>query len=128
MIALMGTAAAFLNGSIYHSILGISDGEFISAGTLAQIRARLDGVNYIFLDKVSMVSCCDLYRISAQVEKACGVLDEPFGRIIFIFLVILLSYPQLGVVLPCIQGNVSTQMSTDQLLWQQQQSSIGKAL
>jgi ATP-dependent DNA helicase PIF1 len=85
MVALTGTAAALLNGSIYHSILGISDGEFISAGTLTQVRARLDGVDYIFLDEISMVSCCNLYRISAQAAKAHGVLDEPFGRITFIF-------------------------------------------
>jgi hypothetical protein len=52
-----GVAAALLNGSTYHSILGINDGEFISAKTLAQIKARLGGVDYIFLDEVSMISC-----------------------------------------------------------------------
>jgi ATP-dependent DNA helicase PIF1 len=85
MVAPMRTATAFLNGSIYHSILGISDGEFISACTGTQIKVRLDGVKYIFSDEISMVSCCDLYKISAQATKAHGVLDEPFGRITFIF-------------------------------------------
>jgi hypothetical protein len=80
-----GTTATLLNGSIYHSVLGISDGEFISADTLTQIRARLDDVDYIFLDEISMVSRCDLYSISSQATKARRVLDEPFGRITIIF-------------------------------------------
>jgi PIF1-like helicase len=71
--------------SSYHSVLGINDGEFISASSLANIRARLDGVDYIFLDEVSMLSCHDIYKISAQAAKARGVHDEPFGGINFIF-------------------------------------------
>jgi hypothetical protein len=43
----MGTAAALVGGSTYHSILGINDK---SASTVS----RLDGVNYMFLDEVSM--------------------------------------------------------------------------
>src|SRR5882762_8017494 len=48
VIAPTGSAAALLNGSTYHSVLGINDGEFVSANSLAQIRARLDGVDFIF--------------------------------------------------------------------------------
>ncbi|KIM88987.1 hypothetical protein PILCRDRAFT_47293, partial [Piloderma croceum F 1598] len=66
VVAPTGAAAALLNGSTYHSVLGINDGEFISASSLANIRARLDGVDYIFLDEVSMLSCRDIYKISAQ--------------------------------------------------------------
>jgi hypothetical protein len=57
VVAPTGSAAALLNGSTYHFVLGINDGEFVSANSLAQIRARLDGVDYIFLDEVSMISC-----------------------------------------------------------------------
>src|SRR5258705_4586930 len=81
VVAPTGSAAALLNGSTYHSVLGINDGEFVSANSLAQIRARLDGVDFIFLDEVSMISCRDMYKISAQAAKACGVHDEPFGGI-----------------------------------------------
>ena len=70
VVAPTGAAAALLNGSTYHSVLGINDGEHVSANTLAQIRARLDGVDYIFLDEVSMLSCHDLYKISKQAAKA----------------------------------------------------------
>ena len=85
VVAPTGAAAALLNGSTYHSVLGINDGEFISAKSLAQIRAKLDGVDYIFLDEVSMLSCHDMYKISSQCAKARGEYNEPFGGINFIF-------------------------------------------
>jgi hypothetical protein len=70
VLAPTGTAAAILNGSTYHSVLGINDNDYFSAKSLAQIRANLDGVDYIFIDEVSMISCRDLYKISAQCAKA----------------------------------------------------------
>jgi len=73
-------------------VLGINDGERVSAASLAQIRARLDGVDYIFLDEVSMISCRDMYKISAQAAKARGVYDEPLGVSTLYLLVTLLSY------------------------------------
>jgi len=36
----------------------------------AQVKTRLDGVEYIFLDEVSMVACNDNYKISSQLAKA----------------------------------------------------------
>src|SRR5258705_8929614 len=63
VVAPTGATTALQNGSTYHSVLGINDGEFISAKSLAQIRAKLDGVDYIFLDEVSMLSCHDMYKI-----------------------------------------------------------------
>ena len=59
-----GTAAALVGGSTYHSILGINDKGAHNI-SMAKVRTRLDGVNYIFLDEVSMLSCHDLYNISA---------------------------------------------------------------
>jgi len=40
----------------------------------AQVKARLDGVDYTFLDEVSMVSCSDNYKISSQLAKAMNNL------------------------------------------------------
>ena len=87
VLAPTGAAAALLNGSTYHSVLGIDDrsSASVSAKAIAQVRARLDGVDYIFLDEVSMLSCRDLYKISAQCAKARGERNEPFGGINFIF-------------------------------------------
>lgn len=80
-----GSAATLLNGTTYHSALGVTDGELVSAKTLAQVKARLAGVDYIFLDEVSMISCHDMYTISAQCARAFGVLDKAFGGLNFIF-------------------------------------------
>ncbi|KIM86545.1 hypothetical protein PILCRDRAFT_64999, partial [Piloderma croceum F 1598] len=70
-----GTAAALVGGSTYHSILGFND-KSASTISMAKVRTRLDGVhvgpccvhniNYMFLDEVSILSCHDMYNISAQ--------------------------------------------------------------
>ena len=89
ILAPTGTAAALLNGSTYHSVLGIrTDKSSMNQNectSLAQIRSRLDGVDYIFLDEVSMVSCSDLYYISAQLAKVRNRYDVPFGGMNMIF-------------------------------------------
>src|ERR1700728_1611209 len=69
VLAPTGTAAALLHGSTYHSFLGVPiDGQtaFRNETTNnAQVKTRLDGVEYIFLDEVSMVACNDNYKISS---------------------------------------------------------------
>jgi hypothetical protein len=127
VVAPTGSAAALLNGSTYHSVLGINDGEFVSANSLAQIRARLDGVDYIFLDEVSMISCRDMYKISAQAAKARGVHDEPFGGINFIFAGDFAQLPPARSGGPLYAGSVGTQLQSGQSV-EQQESAIGKAL
>jgi len=127
VVAPTGAAAALLNGSTYHSVLGINDGEFISANSLAQIRARLDGVDYIFLDEVSMLSCRDLYKISAQAAKARGIHDEPFGGINFIFAGDFAQLPPARSGSPLYSGSIGTQVHSGQTI-DGQESAIGKAL
>jgi len=63
-----GTSAALVGGSTYHSILGIND-KCATNMSIAKVRTRLDGVDDIFLDEVSMLSCHDLYNISAQFAR-----------------------------------------------------------
>ena len=52
---------------------------------LMQVRTRLLGVDYIFLDEVAMLSCHDLYRISAQLCKVMNEPTKPFGGLIIPF-------------------------------------------
>jgi hypothetical protein len=131
ILAPTGSAAALLNGSTYHSVLGINstkDGDTSrnEHTAIAQVKAWLDGVDYIFLDEVSMVACHDLYKISAQLAKARNIVDTPFGGINMIF---------AGdfVQLPPVRGysfyneSVGTSVDASQTL-KGQQSSIGKAL
>ncbi|KAI5827103.1 hypothetical protein K523DRAFT_279696, partial [Schizophyllum commune Tattone D] len=73
ILAPTGTAAALLNGFTYHSVLGMGwgtsvDGAAKSEGSdMRNINERLRGVDYIFIDEVSMLNCTDLYRISARL-------------------------------------------------------------
>jgi hypothetical protein len=64
--------------NFYHSFLGVPiDGQTALRNETtnnAQVKARLDGVEYIFLDEVSMVACDDNYKISSQLAKALNVL------------------------------------------------------
>ncbi|KAJ6472415.1 hypothetical protein C8R45DRAFT_801862, partial [Mycena sanguinolenta] len=65
-----GTSASLLRGSTYHSVLGIMDGmdgEKHEHTSIKHIQERLRGVDYIFLDEVSMVSCQAMYSISAKL-------------------------------------------------------------
>ena len=81
-----GSAAALLKGLTYHSAFGInSDGSLSSNIQLAQAKSRMEGVDYIFLDEVSMLSCCDLYLISVRLAHVMNNLDTPFGRLNMIF-------------------------------------------
>ncbi|KAI0283173.1 hypothetical protein BC826DRAFT_920777, partial [Russula brevipes] len=80
VVAPTGSAAALLGGSTYHSTLGInSEGGLSSNIQLAQVKSRLEGVQYIFMDEVSMLSCRDMYLISARLARVLNCLDTPFG-------------------------------------------------
>ena len=127
VVAPTGAAAALLNGSTYHSVLGINDGEFISSKYMAQIRAKLDGVDYIFLDEVSMLSCHDMYKISSQCAKAKGEHGEAFGGINFIFAGDFAQLPPAMNAPPLYSGTVGTQLQSSQSV-RGQEAAIGKAL
>jgi len=75
-----GFAAALLNGSTYHSVLNIgSDQAKNDVTSQSNFCEHLDGVNYIFLDEISMVACHELYQISASLAKARNMTETPFG-------------------------------------------------
>jgi len=87
VLAPTGTAAALLNGSTYHSILGIrssnNKGEEESLrnenSIIREVQERLEGVDYIFIDEVSMIACHELYAISSQLSKVTNEHNKPFG-------------------------------------------------
>ena len=129
-----GTSAALLNGSTYHSALGIrimsakdtgmGDGNSITV--LADVTERLSGVDYIFLDEISMVACHELYAISAQLSTVTKVFDLPFGGINMIFAGDFAQLPPTtGVSLynNSVAGRLNVDMSV-----RQQENTIGKML
>jgi hypothetical protein len=62
ILAPTGTAAAQQNGSTYHYFLGINPNASSQneATLIAQLKTRLEGIDYIFIDEVSMLSCHEL--------------------------------------------------------------------
>ena len=129
VVAPTGSAAALLNGSTYHSVLGINDRKDQNvnlAKNAAKVRAKLDGVEYIFLDEVSILSCHDLYRVSAAAANATSFLDEPFGGINMIFAGDFTQLPPVnGSAL--YSSNVGTHVQSS-MLNRAQEETIGKAL
>ena len=86
VLAPTGTAAALLNGSTYHKALAVNRqnevGEDFSKNTstiVNEVQERYQGVDYVFIDEVSMISCSDLYTISARFAQVTGIHDVPFG-------------------------------------------------
>lgn len=85
IVAPTGNAASLLGGSTYHSFFGINARYEGGQTKLAEVRANLLGVDYVFLDEVSMLSAHDLYKISAQLCRVLNNLEEPFGGVSMIF-------------------------------------------
>ncbi|KAF8231080.1 hypothetical protein L208DRAFT_1471534, partial [Tricholoma matsutake] len=82
VVAPTGSAAALLSGSTYHYMFGINDFETGCRAVhlqLAEVKQILQGVDYIFMDEVSMLSCKDLYRINKRLAKVMNNTDQPFG-------------------------------------------------
>jgi hypothetical protein len=55
------------------------------ATAIAAINERLQGVEYILLDELSMVSCEDLKILASQAAKARNIHDAEFGNLNVIF-------------------------------------------
>jgi ATP-dependent exoDNAse (exonuclease V), alpha subunit - helicase superfamily I member len=121
-----GTSAALLGGSTYHSTLGLFLTNITNNPNILQIKANLDGVDYIFIDEISMVSCRQLYAISARLSQVFGVCDEPFGGINMLFAGDFAQLPPVGGS-PLYSGSVGTQVDSA-LHIHSQEAAIGKAL
>ena len=50
-----------------------------------EVRAHLQGVQYIFVDEVSMIACHELFKISARLAQIANVHNAPFGGFNVIF-------------------------------------------
>lgn len=129
VLAPTGSAAALLSGSTYHSVMGIYDDGEDRAGTLKErvkVCAALEGVEYIFIDEVSMLSCKDMYRISAAASNALGVSDEAFGGLNMIFSGDFAQLPPVGGS-PLFASGVKSRLGAG-MTYREQQEAIGKAL
>jgi len=79
------------------------------ATNIAQLKAKLEGIDCIFINEVSMLSCHDLYKISAKLAKAMHVYDLPFGGLNIIFAGDFAQLPPIEGA-PLYSGTIGTQI------------------
>jgi hypothetical protein len=133
VLAPTGTAAALLNGSTYHKALGIhrksdvgQDFSRSESAILNEVRSRLQGVEYIFIDEVSMIACHELYSISARLAQITGMHDAPFGGM---NIILAGDFAQLSPVFgsPLYDGAVERYVNS-RMSVREQETIIGKVL
>lgn len=96
--------------------------------SIANVRSRLDGVDYMFMDEVSMLSCHDMYKVSAQLAKAFNESNKPFGGINIVFAGDFAQLPPVGgEAISLFSGSIGTQIFSGMTHYGQE-SAIGKAL
>ncbi|KAJ3548530.1 hypothetical protein NM688_g5285 [Phlebia brevispora] len=93
-----GIAASNIGGITLHTSLGITPGSrTIRAGskTHQDLTAMWDGVDYLFVDEVSMLGCYTLARVSEALSLAMGKIG-PYGGINIIFAGDFAQLPPVG--------------------------------
>ena len=124
IVAPTGTAAALLGGSTYHYMFGINDR--MNSNKIGHIKAKLNGVQYVFFDEVSMLSARDLHRINAQLAKVFDVAEVPFGGLNMVFSGDFAQLPPaIGGEYVSLYSRTIGTVSTDK---KSQEEAIGKAL
>lgn len=123
LLAPTGSAAALIGGSTYHSYLGFRENNKQCTQTcLAKLSQKVANVKYIFIDEVSMISCMDLYKISAQLAILRNESQEPFGGLNMIFAGDFAQLPPVGTASPLYAHLVKSNSKVGQKI------AIGKAL
>ena len=71
----------------WFNLSGLNDFASIKSPNLllVEVKQRLQGVDYVFMDEVSMLSCKDIYRISERLAKVMNNVEEPFRGMNMIF-------------------------------------------
>ncbi|RDB23163.1 ATP-dependent DNA helicase PIF1 [Hypsizygus marmoreus] len=132
IVAPTGSTAALLHGSTYHYLFGINSSTEDyqafrnDAANLANVRDKIAGLDYIFLDEVSMLSCNALHDISTQLAKARDRHNIPFGGL---SVILAGNFAQLPPTTgpPLYSGSIGTDL-TASLTFNQQVNILGKIL
>jgi ATP-dependent DNA helicase PIF1 len=102
VLALTGTAAALLNEDTYHHFLGLrsenpKDNVILNKYTsVLKAKKRMVGVEYIFIDECSMLSCKSLFYINERLAKVSQNFEESFRGFNMIFAGDFAQLPPVG--------------------------------
>ena len=93
-----GIAALHVNGVTLHSALALEQrrGDGPSARTKRDLQAMWEGVDYLFIDEVSMIGCRFLTQISEALADAKSVTERPFGGLSIILAGDFAQLPPVG--------------------------------
>jgi hypothetical protein len=93
---------------------------------LNEVRSQLQGVEYIFIDEVSMITCHELYSISARLAQITGIHDAPYGGM---NIILAGDFAQLSPVFgsPLYDGTVERYVNS-RMSVREQETIIGKVL
>ena len=124
IVAPTGTATALLGGSTYHYLFRIN--EYTKISNMSQVKSCLEGVEYVFLDEVSMLSARDMYKINYQLSCVLNIYDKPFGGMNMVFAGDFAQLPPaMGGENISLYGRFIGARASDK---KSQEESIGKAL
>ena len=98
LAAYTGVAARNIGGATLHSLLQLNElGRKSSAKTKRELAAMWEGVDYLFIDEVSMIGCEFLHNISSALTEAKG-MTVAFGGVNVIFAGDFAQLPPIGDV------------------------------
>jgi hypothetical protein len=105
-------------------MFGINDR--MSSNKIGHVKAKLNGVEYVFFDEVSMLSARDLHRINAQLARVFDIAEIPFGGLNMVFSGDFAQLPPaIGGEHVSLYSRTIGTFSTDK---KSQEEAIGKAL
>lgn len=105
-------------------MFGINDR--MSANKIGNVKAKLNSVEYVFFDEVSMLSARDLHRINAQLARVFDVAEIPFRGLNMVFSGDFAQLPPaIGGEHVSLYSRSISVVSTDK---KSQEEAIGKAL
>lgn len=96
LAAFTGVAARNIGGATLHALLQLSDsGRELSLKGKRDLSAMWDGVDYLFIDELSMLGCEMLHNISRALTEAKGTTDA-FGGVNIILAGDFAQLPPIG--------------------------------
>ena len=126
LAAYTGVAAMNIGGATLHSLLQMNDsGRQASARTKRDLAAMWDGVDYLFVDEVSMIGCEMMHNISVALTEAKGKTSA-FGGLSVIFAGDFAQLPPVGDVR--LYKNMVTSALTSGTSKRAQAKALGKLL